>query len=101
MTNPPVAKRIPVTRERFGDVAVDDYAWLRDRDDPDLATLLDDENSYTSAMLAPPAPLAERIYAEIKDRTLETDRSGPHRKGAWWYYSRTVEGLPYRIHCRR
>ncbi len=24
----------------------------------------------------------------------------PQRKGAWWYYSRTVEGQQYAIHCR-
>jgi len=97
----PIAKRIPVTRERFGDVAVDDYAWLRDRDDPDLMALLEAENAHTDAVLAPHAALAEAVYGEIKDRTLETDLSVPHRKGAWWYYSRSEEGLPYRIHCRR
>jgi oligopeptidase B len=100
MVQPPVAKRIPVTRERFGDVAVDDYAWLRDRDDPDLSTLLEAENTYTDAVLAPQAALRERIYEEIKSRTQETDLSVPHRRGGWWYYSRTVEGLAYPIHCR-
>jgi len=98
---PPVAKRIPTRRERFDDVAVDDYAWLRDRDDPDLTALLEAENAFTDAVLAPAADLAERICGEIKDRTQETDLSVPHRKGAWWYYSRTEEGLSYRIHCRR
>jgi oligopeptidase B len=100
MVNPPVAKRIPVTRERFGDVAVDDYAWMRDRDDPDLIALLEAENAYTDAVLAPQAALRERIYEEIKSRTQETDLSVPYRKGSWWYYSRTVEGLAYPIHCR-
>ncbi len=100
MSQPPVAKRIPVTRERFGDVAVDDYAWLRDRDDPDLQTLLEAENAHTDAVLAPQAALRERIYEEIKTRTQETDLSVPHRRGGWWYYSRTVEGLAYPIHCR-
>src|SRR4051812_10652884 len=100
MAQPPVAKRIPVTRERFGDVAVDDYAWLRDRDDPDLQTLLEAENAHTDAALAPQAALRERIYEEIKTRTQETDLSVPHRRGGWWYYSRTVEGLAYPIHCR-
>ncbi|MEJ7584094.1 MAG: S9 family peptidase [Acidimicrobiales bacterium] len=99
--SPPVAKRIPVTRERFGDIAADDYAWLRDRDDPDLLPLLEAENAHTEAVLGSQAGLRERIFGEIKQRTQETDLSVPHRKGAWWYYSRTEEGLPYRIHCRR
>jgi oligopeptidase B len=100
LTAPPVAKRIPVTRERFGDVAVDEYAWMRDRDDPDLVPLLDAENAHTDAVLASQAVLRQRIYDEIKARTQETDLSVPFRKGGWWYYSRTVEGLAYPIHCR-
>ena len=87
-------------RERHGDVAVDDYAWLRDRDDPDLQALLEAENAHADAVLAPQEALRERIYEEIKARTQETDLSVPYRRGGWWYYSRTVEGLSYPIHCR-
>lgn len=98
---PPVAKQVPVTRERFGESAVDEYVWLRDRNDPDLLPLLEAENAYTEAVLAPLRELRERIFGEIKARTQETDLSVPHRKGGWWYYSRTEEGAPYGIHCRR
>ena len=31
----------------------------------------------------------------------QTDVSVPFRDGAYWYYSRTEEGLQYPIHCRR
>ena len=34
-------------------------------------------------------------------RIEETDLSVPVRKGPWLYYSRTVEGSSYGIHCRR
>ncbi|MDO9395727.1 MAG: prolyl oligopeptidase family serine peptidase, partial [Herbiconiux sp.] len=37
---------------------------------------------------------------EIKARTQETDLSVPVRDGAFWYYTRTVEGSQYGIHCR-
>jgi protease II len=30
-----------------------------------------------------------------------TDEDVPHKDGPFYYYSRTVEGLSYRIHCRR
>jgi oligopeptidase B len=100
-STPPTAKRVPVVRKRFGETTVDEYAWLRDRQDPDLIPLLEAENAYTDAVTAPLADLRDRIFAEIKDATLETDLSVPHRKGAWWYYSRTEEGKPYPIHCRR
>ena len=31
----------------------------------------------------------------------QTDVSVPYRDGAWWYYTRTEEGLQYAIHCRK
>ena len=44
--------------------------------------------------------LREQIFDEIKARTRETDLSVPTREGDWWYYTRTVEGKQYGIHCR-
>ena len=41
MTSPPVAKRVPVERTRHGETVVDEYAWLRDRDDPDTVPYLE------------------------------------------------------------
>src|SRR5262249_54534979 len=83
-----------------GDV-VDDYAWLRDRDDPDTLAYLEAENAYTGAWFEPRARLRDELFAEIKGRTLETDQSVPVPKGPWRYFSPTVEGLDYPIHGRR
>ena len=98
---PPVAKRVPSVRERHGDRVVDEYAWLRDRDDPDTIAFLEAENAYCEAATAHLAPLRETLFEEIRSRTQETDLSAPARRGPWWYYARTVEGLQYAIHCRR
>jgi oligopeptidase B len=98
---PPVAKRVPVTRTRHGDSVIDEYGWLRDREDPDTLTYLEDENAYTEASLARLEPLRERLFQEIKDRILETDLSVPTRRRGWWYYSRTEEGRQYPTHCRK
>src|SRR5262245_2238725 len=43
---PPVAKRIPKATTIHGDTLVDDYAWMRDRDDPDVRRYLEAENAY-------------------------------------------------------
>ncbi len=61
---------------------------------------LEAENAYTEARTAHLEGLRERIFAEIKGRTLETDLSVPARRGQWWYYGRTVEGKQYGIQCR-
>jgi oligopeptidase B len=100
-TGPPVAKRIPTERTVHGETVVDEYAWLRDRDDPDVVAYLEAENAWTDAAVAGLADLRQAIFDEIKSRTQETDLSVPARKGPWWYYSRTVEGSQYGIQCRR
>ncbi len=98
---PPQAKQIPSERTHHGDTVTDEYAWLADRDDPDTITYLEAENAFTEAATAALAPLQDRIFAEIKARTQESDLSVPARKGGWWHYARTVEGEQYAVHCRR
>jgi oligopeptidase B len=96
-----VAKRIPRTTEIHGEHRTDDYAWLRDKSNPEVKAHLDAENAYTTAVLAPLEPLRERLYGEMLHRLKQTDQGVPWRKGGWLYYSRTVEGRQYPIHCRR
>ena len=98
---PPVAERRPVALEAHGDVRIDDYFWLRDRDDPAVIAHLEAENTFTEAEMSPTAPLREALYAEMVARIQETDLSVPVRKGPWSYFSRSVEGSNYGIHCRR
>ena len=87
--------------EAFGDVRVDDWYWLADRDDPEVLADLEAENAYTDAVLAPTQALQDRLYAGIRDRIVETDCSAPYRHGEWWWWSRTTEGLQYHTLCRR
>jgi oligopeptidase B len=101
VTAPPAAARIPAERTHHGDAVIDDYAWLADKENPETIAFLDAENAYTQAMTADQAPLRTAIFDEIKARTQETDLSVPARKGGWWYYTRTVEGQQYALHCRR
>jgi oligopeptidase B len=86
--SPPVAKQVPTERTHHGDTVVDPYEWLRAKDDP-----AEQETAHLEG-------LRKAIFDEIKSRTLETDLSVPTRHGAWWYYSRTLEGKQYALHCR-
>jgi oligopeptidase B len=97
---PPVAKRVPTERTHHGDTVIDEYAWLAAKDDPDTLAYLKAENEYTEARAAHLAGLRETLFTEIKSRTKETDLSVPSRKGAYWYFTRTGEGLQYGIQCR-
>ena len=100
-TLPPVASRIPAKRVQHGDAFTDEYAWLTAKDNPDVLAYLNAENAYTEEAIEGLAGLRETIFEEIRARTQESDLSVPARKGGWWYYSRTVEGQQYTIHCRR
>jgi oligopeptidase B len=97
---PPVPRKVPVERRRHGDVFVDNYEWLRAKEDPAVVAHLEAENAYTEAVTAQQQPLREAIFGEIKNRTQETDLSVPMRKDGWWYYSRMQEGKQYAIQCR-
>ncbi|MES2124594.1 MAG: S9 family peptidase [Gemmatimonadota bacterium] len=98
---PPKADRRPTTTTRHGETLTDEYAWLRDRDDPAVLAYLAAENAYAEGVLADGKELAGQLYQEMLRRIKETDLSVPVRRGGHWYYSRTVEGQQYPIHCRR
>lgn len=98
---PPRPKQIPTTRVLHGDTVVDPFAWMRNRDDPDVISYLDGENDFTTAATSHLSDLRAAIFDEIRERTQETDLSAPARRGSWWYLTRTVEGLQYPIYARR
>jgi len=98
---PPMARRVPGERTHHGDTVIDEFAWLADKDDPETLRYLEAENAYTAEMTAGQAGLRDEIFGEIKGRTQETDLSVPVRKDGWWYYTRTVAGKQYPVHCRR
>ena len=99
--SPPVAPRRPRVLETHGDSRVDQYYWLREKDNPEVLAYLAAENSYADAVMAPTGALQETLYREILGRVQETDFSAPTLYRGWWTYTRTVEGLDYEIYCRR
>ncbi len=98
---PPVALREPVEYVVHGDPRVDEYAWLRHKEDPRVLAYLNEENAYADAVLRPTVKLQEKLYQEMLGRILQTDLSVPSRLRGYLYYSRTVEGKQYPIYCRK
>ena len=97
---PPIAQRVPVERTHHGDTFIDQYEWLRDKENQQVLDYLHAENAYTEAVTADQQPLRDAIFEEIKGRTQQTDMSVPSRRGAWWYFNRTIAGEQYPIMCR-
>src|SRR3954451_17847508 len=97
---PPVAQRVTTERTFHGDTVIDEYEWLRDKESPHTLTYLEAENAFTEASTAHLSGLRDRVFAEIRSRTKETDLSVPYRLGDWWYYGRTHEDKQYGASCR-
>jgi oligopeptidase B len=98
---PPLAPKIPKDVTVHGDKRIDDYFWLRDRENPAVIDYLKAEDRYMENVMAPTKPLQDTLYAEMLGRIKETDSSAAHPDGAWLYYSRSEQGKQYRIYCRK
>ncbi len=98
---PPIAERRPTTRQSHGETRTDDYAWLRDRNNPEVITYLEAENKYTETMTAHTKGLQDTLYREMKNRIKETDETVPYKVDDYFYYTRTEKGKQYQVHCRK
>ncbi len=98
---PPVAKIEPKADTLFGQEMMDNYFWLRERDNPEVIAYLEAENSYTDAVMKHTEKLQDKLYKEMVSRIKETDLSVPVKWGDYYYYSRTEEGKQYKIYCRK
>ncbi len=97
----PTAKRVPVVTKIHGDELVDDYAWLREKQNPEVLSYLNAENTYFEAAMEPTKELQAKLYEEMLGRIKEDDQSVPYPKNGWLYYHRTVKGQSYPIRCRK
>jgi oligopeptidase B len=94
-------KKIPTRLEKHGHVRIDDYYWLRERDNPEVIAYLQAENEYADREMAR-APLSEeKLFDEIKARFKQTDMSVPYRRDGYFYYTRYEEGKEYPIFARK
>ena len=98
---PPMAKIQPTELEEHGDVRVDNYYWLRERDNPETLAYLEAENQYTAEVMGHTEALQDTLYQEIIGRIAQDDTSVPYRLDDYWYYNRVEEGEEYPIYCRK
>ena len=100
---PPVAKKVPTTLKMHGYEIVDEYAWLRDRNekkDPAIIKYLEEENAYTEAHMGKHKGFVDALYKEMLGRIKQTDLSVPYRMGEYWYFNKTEEGKQYPTYLR-
>ena len=98
---PPVAKIIPKTLEKFGDVRIDNYYWLNDRENPEVIDYLNKENDYYQKMTAHTQTLQKELFDEMKSRIKEDDSSVPYFLNGYYYLTRYETGKDYPIYSRK
>ena len=98
---PPIAEIIPDTFTNFGQMRIDNYYWLKDKNNPHVIEYIKAENAYTDSVMASTKTLRENIYNEIVGRIKEDDQSYPSFRNGYYYYSRTEKGKQYRTYLRR
>ncbi len=98
---PPVPARKPYEIEKHGDRRVDEYYWLRDRQDAGVIAHLEAENAYAAAVMRHTDALKKILYDEMVGRIQETDLSVPVREGGYLHFVRTEAGKQYVRRCRR
>ncbi len=97
----PVARVEPTELVTNGRTRVDDYYWLRERENPEVVDYLTAENEYLEAEMEHVADLRETLFDEIVGRIKEDDESVPYRFRDYYYQTRYDEGNEYPIHVRR
>ncbi len=97
----PVAKKIPEKLEKHGDVRVDDYYWMKDRENPEVISHLEAENTYYNALTSHTKAFQDSLFTEMKSRIKEDDESVPYKQEGYWYITRYETGKEYPVYSRK
>lgn len=98
---PPVAALKPEKLEKHGDIRIDNYYWLNQREDQEVLDYLNAENDYYQKLTAHTKPFQDALFEEMKSRIKEDDSSVPYKYNGYWYITRYEKGKDYPIYARR
>ncbi|NNC69712.1 MAG: S9 family peptidase [Flavobacteriaceae bacterium] len=109
---PPIAVKQPIELEKHGHIRIDNYYWMRlkdeqkNADNPDEHTqkvldYLKAENTYYDTITAPTKDFKEALFQEMKGRIKEDDESVPYKNNGYYYITRYEKGDQYPIHSRK
>src|SRR5262245_18466726 len=94
-------KKISTKIEKHGHVRVDDYYWLRERENAEVIKYLNEENENAAKLMAHARVFEDKLFEEIKGRYKQTDMSVPYKRDDYFYYTRYEEGKEYPIYARK
>ena len=97
----PKAEKIHTSLSTHNDERIDEYYWLKERDNPKVIDYLNAENSYRDKYMKDYQSLEKKLFEEIKSRIKEDDSSVPYFENGYFYYTRYETGKQYPIYCRK
>ncbi|PSG88046.1 S9 family peptidase [Aurantibacter aestuarii] len=97
----PKAKKQPKKLEIHGDVRVDNYYWLNERENGEVIAYLNEENAYTKTVMSHTEEFQKSLFEEMKARIKEDDSSVPYKFNGYWYITRFEKGQDYPIYTRK
>ncbi|MBK8822272.1 MAG: S9 family peptidase [Anaerolineales bacterium] len=86
---------------QHGITRIDEYYWMREREDPQVVEYLQAENQYLEEALKHIQPLEDTLFQEMKGRIKEVDSSAPEKIRNYFYYTRTEADKQYPVYCRK
>ena len=98
---PPLANKIPKELKIHGDVRVDEFYWLNDRENPEVIDYLNKENDYYKQETKHTKNFQEDLFEEMKSRIKKDDSSVPYKYNGYWYITKYEKGKDYPIYTRK
>jgi len=97
----PRAEKIAKKLEIHGDVRIDNYYWLNNKENPKVIDYLNAENDYYNEKTAHTKQFKDDLFEEMKSRIKEDDESVPYKKNNYYYITRFKKGNQYPIYARK
>lgn len=97
----PQAKKHAVNLEKHGDIRVDEYYWLKERENKEVRKYIEDENKYYHTLNNHTKTFQTELFKEMKGRIKEDDASLPYMLNGYWYITRYEKGKEYPIYSRK
>ncbi|HIE44731.1 MAG TPA: S9 family peptidase [Flavobacteriaceae bacterium] len=96
----PTLEKKPKKMEIHGDVRVDDYYWLNEKENPKVIDYLNDENDYYDKVTKHTNKFQEDLFEEMKGKIKEEDSSVPYKSNKYYYITKYVKDGQYPVYHR-
>lgn len=98
---PPLATIKPTELVKHGHKRVDNYYWMKDRENPEVIDYLNKENEFYQKETAHLKSFQNDLFEEMKSRIKEDETSVPYFFNGYYYITRFEKGKDYPIYSRK